>query len=68
VGEIPAYKYEAVELTRWTPVDVYGRPWMAPRAGFEVRSKPLNVHFVQRMDELNTPARTPRFSIMDSRR
>jgi hypothetical protein len=49
-------------------MDVYGRLWMAPRAGFEVRSKPLNVHFVQRMDELNTPARTPRFSIMDSRR
>ena len=28
----------------WTLVDVYGRLWMAPRAGFEVRRKWLNGH------------------------
>jgi hypothetical protein len=31
-----------LELTRWTSVDVYGRLWMAPRAGFEVERKFLS--------------------------
>jgi len=26
----------------WTLVDVYGPPWMAPRAGFEVKRRSLN--------------------------
>ena len=28
-----------LELTRWTLVDVYGRLWMAPRAGYQLDRK-----------------------------
>jgi len=39
-------------------VDVYGRPWMAPRAGFEVERKFLRAHVVIGVDQMNTPIRT----------
>jgi hypothetical protein len=50
-------------------MNVYGRLRMAPRAGFEDSRKLLNAHVVQCMYELNTPARTPRFStwILDAK-
>ena len=47
------------ELTRWASVEVYGRPWMAPRAGFEVERNALSAHVVMYVDQLNTPSRTP---------
>jgi hypothetical protein len=39
--------------------DVYGRPWMAPRAGFEMSRKVLSAHALECLGELNTPVRTP---------
>ena len=39
-------------------MDVYGRPWMAPRAGFEVERKFLRAHVVIGVDQMNTPIRT----------
>jgi hypothetical protein len=38
---------------------VYGRPWMAPRAGFEVSRKFLSALIVPPLDEQNTPSDTP---------
>jgi hypothetical protein len=43
----------------WTCADVYGRVWMAPRAGFEVARKFLSAHAATCVVELNTPVRTP---------
>ena len=47
-------------------VDVYGRPWMAPRAGFEVTDKFLNSQAVPTSFELSTPNDTPRMCALDS--
>ena len=44
----------------WTLLDVYGRPRMAPRAGFEVSRNLLNRQVLLACDELNTPSDTPR--------
>jgi hypothetical protein len=43
----------------WTLLDVYGRPRMAPRAGFEVERKSLSGGIVPLLDQQNTPGRTP---------
>ena len=52
---------------RWILVDVYGRPWMAPRAGFEVARKLLSSHAARTMGEQKTPSYTPRADALDSR-
>ena len=52
----------------WMLADVYGRPRMAPRVGFESGRKLLNAHAAQCVEELNTPVRTPRFRGLSFRR
>jgi hypothetical protein len=49
----------------WTSSDVYGSPWMAPRAGFELERKLLNVHVIVCVEQLSTPARTPFLSKLE---
>ena len=48
----------------WTLVDVYGRLWMAPRAGFEVRRKWLNGHLPAGSRWSRYPGDTPRPSAL----
>lgn len=43
-------------------MDVYGRLWMASRAGFEMVRKFLSALVVRASDEPNTPSDTPRLS------
>jgi len=43
----------------WMLADVYGRPRMAPRAGFEIGRKFLNTHLVQCCERAEYPIRTP---------
>jgi hypothetical protein len=53
-----------LEQTRWTSVDVYRRPWMAPRAGFEVDHKFLSSQVARTSRELSTPCDTPRYKLL----
>lgn len=45
-------------MPRWTPMDVYGRPRMAPRAGCQIPRKPLIVLVGSGEIISNTPDRT----------
>ena len=40
-------------------LDVYGRPWMAPRAGFEIGRKLLSTQMTWKFDRPSTPRDTP---------
>ena len=55
-------------MTRWTLLDVYGRLWMAPRAGFEIDRKLMSAQIVLRVEELHTPSDTPLVSRLRERR
>ena len=43
-------------------MNVYGRLWMAPRAGFEIARKLLCALVLQVCDEASTPNDTPRIA------
>ncbi len=58
MDEIALYRYE-LELTCRTSVDVDGRPWMAPRAGFELARKFLVALVMRGSNRRNTPSDTP---------
>jgi hypothetical protein len=60
--EKPSFQQFAGRL--WTLVDVYGRPRMAPRAGFEVIRKLLNGRGVRARDVADTPGDTPLVSAL----
>ena len=47
-------------------MDADGRPWMAPRAGFELQRKFLSKQVVQTSNELDTPRDTPRIHALRS--
>src|SRR6185369_11452587 len=50
----------------WTSLEVPGRPWMAPRAGFQIARKLLSERVAQTSNELDTPSDTPRIHALRS--
>ncbi len=55
-------KHRDLSLTSWTLADVYGRPRMAPRAGFEIACKDMMYKQSVIAETENTPSDTPRMS------
>jgi hypothetical protein len=56
MDETAAFMNVRLEPTRWTSVDVYGRPWMAPRAGYKLTHKLLISSLGSDHAALNTPS------------
>lgn len=52
-------KYRDPSMPRWTPMDVYERPWMAPRAGCEIDHKYMVLKGGRLASHGSTPTDTP---------